>query len=445
MQRYSIPLQPPKSTDLASIMYTSGTTGQPKGVMLSHGNIISAIAGFEAQNTSTSAQIYLSYLPLAHIMERVSHTSLMLTGSTIGFYSGDIRKLREDFHAIRPTQIVGAPRVYQRIYDTITHTVEHGSPIKRWLFHKAFNSKKRAIALGTTTPFWDRLVFSKLSEQVFGGKVDAMVSGSAPLSPKVGEFLRVCFTNRVVEGYGLTETTAGCCIQSDKDVRSGTVGPPNPSLEIKLIDVPAMGYTSEDKPFPRGEICIRGGSISSGYFKNKEKTDEVFDSEGWFHTGDIGRINEDGTLSIIDRAKNIFKLSQGEYVAPEYLETVYTRSTFVAQCFIYGDSLQPFLIAIVIPDEEVLKTWAKKNSVGGDLKDLIKNPQVKKVILEDMIHVAKEAKLNGFEVIKNIHLDTELWSSDNGILTPTLKLKRPECKNKYSTVINTLYDNIQES
>jgi len=206
-----------------------------------------------------------------------------------------------------------------------------------------------------------------------------------------------------------------------------------------------MGYTSEDKPFPRGEICIRGGSVSSGYFKNKEKTDEVFDSEGWFHTGDIGRINEDGTLSIIDRAKNIFKLSQGEYVAPEYLETVYTRSTFVAQCFIYGDSLQPFLIAIVIPDEEVLKTWAKKNSVEGDLKDLIKNPQVKKVILEDMIHVAKEAKLNGFEVIKNIHLDTELWSSDNGILTPTLKLKIPECKNKYSTVINTLYDNIQES
>jgi len=279
-------------------------------------------------------------------------------------------------------------------------------------------------------------------KRFFGGRVTVCVSGSAPLSPKVQEFLRICIAPKIIEGYGLTETTAGCTIQAEPDVRSGTVGPPLPSLEFKLKDVPEMGYTSEDKPYPRGEILIRGGSVSKGYYKNQQKTDEVFDSEGWFHSGDVGRVNEDGTLSVIDRAKNIFKLSLGEYVAPEYLENVYTRSTFVAQCFVYGDSLQPSLIAVVIPDEEFLAGWSKKNGINGTFKELLKKPEVKKAILDDMIKVGKEAKLLPYELIRDIHLDSELFSLDNNILTPTMKLKRPECKSKYISHLNEMYEKL---
>jgi len=307
------------------------------------------------------------------------------------------------------------------------------------LFQTAYEAKRRAVAQGKTTPFWDSLIFSKIHQQVFGGRVDGIVSGSAPLSPKVAEFLRVCFTTKVVEGYGLTETTAGCCMGSTKDMRCGTVGPPLCSLEFKLTDVPSMGYSSDDKPYPRGEICIRGNCISPGYYKNKEKTDEVFDKDGWFHTGDIGRLNEDGTLSIIDRAKNIFKLSQGEYVAPEYLENVYSRAPFVAQCFVHGESSQAYVVAVVIPDEETVKIWAKKNNVEGTIKDWIKKPELKEAILQDMQKIAKEAKLLGYEVVKDIYLDSELWSSENGILTPTMKLKRPECKGKYLSQLNKMY------
>jgi len=322
------------------------------------------------------------------------------------------------------------------------NSIEQGSFFKRWLFKKGYEAKRRALARGQKTPIWDSLIFNGINEVVFGGRVTTIVSGSAPLSSKVQEFLRICFGCRCVEGYGATETTSGCCMQSDLDIRSGSVGPPIACVEIKLVDIPHMGYTSDisiNNPFPRGEVCVRGGCVSPGYFKNKEKTDEVFDKDGWYHTGDIGQINKNGTLTIIDRAKNIFKLSQGEYVAPEFLEAIYLRSTFVAQCFIYGDSLQPFLVAVVVPDEETVKAWAKGNSIQGTFKELCDNPDLKEIILKDMTRVGKEAKLNGFEFIKSIHLEHTLWSLENGILTPTMKLKRHECKVKYLQNINDLY------
>jgi len=280
--------------------------------------------------------------------------------------------------------------------------------------------------------------------KVFGGRVESIVSGSAPLSSKVHEFLRVCFAYKVREGYGLTETTAGCCIQDGRDSKTGQVGPPSPSVEINLIDVPEMNYTSKDKPCPRGEICIRGPIVTPGYYKNPEKTKEAF-IDGWLHTGDVGRINEDGTVSIIDRKKNIFKLSQGEYIAPEYLENIFCRSSFVAQCFVFGDSYQAQLVAVIIPDEEKLLNWAKKNNISGDFKSLCSNPRVKELILENMTKVGKESKLNGFEFVKDIHLDFELWTNENGILTPTLKLKRNDCYERYKKYIELMYDNLRNA
>lgn len=431
---------PPKPEDLCTIMYTSGTTGEPKGVMLTHRNVIATTAGFQALNPRDGRHdVYLSYLPLAHIMERAAQCNLTYHGSTIGFFSGDIRNLRDDFVALRPTQIVGAPRVYQRVYDNVMSKVEQSPALKKWLFYRAYAAKKKALNEGKTTPLWDKLVFSNLNQQVFGGRADTFISGSAPLSPKVAEFMRVCFSPTVVEGYGMTESTAGCCMQKEEDMQCGTVGPPLPSVELKLVDVPEMNYTSKDQPCPRGELCIRGPGVSQGYYRKPDKTAETWDSDGWLHTGDIARLNADGTLSIIDRAKNIFKLSVGEYVAPEYLENIYSRSPFVAQCLVYGDSFQPVLVSVVVPDQEYIMQYAKQNGIKGGFKQLCEDPAIINATLADMTRVASEAKVNGYEKVKKIHLDSELWSPENNILTPTLKLKRIACKEKYIRQIESMY------
>jgi len=361
-------------------------------------------------------------------------------GGKIGFFSGDVRKLIEDFQALKPTVVVGAPRVYQKIYDRVMHAVNHSGRIKKILFKTAYEAKRRAISEGQTTPIWDYLVFNKLKQQIFGGRVEIFVSGSAPLSATVAEFLRICFAPVVVEGYGLTETTAACNFQLREDTQTGIVGPPLPNVEIKLIDVPEMKYTSNDKPYPRGEIAIRGAIVTDGYFKEPEKTKEVF-KDGWFLSGDVGRVNADGTVSIIDRKKNIFKIALGEYIAPEYLEAVYHRSSYVAQCFVYGDSYQAQLVGVVVPDEEVLQKWAAAAGIKADFKTLCSKAEVNELILKDLERVGKEAKLNSYELLKAIYLDHVLWTIDD-VLTPTMKHKRMDCKQKYQPQINALYEKL---
>jgi len=453
----TVKLADPQPDDLATIMYTSGTTGEPKGVMITHRNFISVLAGFLTLENSdmyledggsearhNNELKYLSYLPLAHIMERVGLHSIAYFGGTIGFYSGDIKNLVADFTALKPHYVVGAPRIYQKIAGGIKAEVEKGGALKQWLFQKAYEDKKKALQEGRTTPFWDKLIFNKIRDSIFGPNVNRMTSGSAPLGEALHDFLRIVFSVNVTEGYGLTETTAGCCYQSVKCMTPGRVGPPVGSCEIKLVDVPEMGYTSKDQPCPRGEICLRGPSVFVGYYKNPQKTKEVIDENGWFHTEDIGRLNEDNTFSIIDRKKNLFKLSFGEYVAPEFLEAVYGRSSFVAQCFVYGDSFESSLVGVIVPDAEVAKVWFAKNSAlfpnqQFDFATVCKSPEFKKEILNDLTRVGKEAKLLSYELLKDIHLEHELWTLQNNILTATYKLKRRECKAKYEKEIMDMY------
>lgn len=204
-----------------------------------------------------------------------------------------------------------------------------------------------------------------------------------------------------------------------------------------------MNYLTTDKPCPRGEICIRGPPVSSGYFKEPEKTKEVF-KDGWLHSGDIGKINEDGTLSVIDRAKNIFKLSQGEYIAPENLENVYCRNRYVAQIFVFGNSLESQLVAVVVPDQENLTQWAKGEGIIGDFKTICKDARSKIFMLKQLTQTAQQNKLIKYEYVNNLHLEPELWTSENGILTPTMKLKRFETKQKYESILNNLYDELHK-
>jgi len=288
------------------------------------------------------------------------------------------------------------------------------------------------------------LVFGTVKARL-GGRVKGIITGSAPISPEVLDFLRIAFVCEVHEAYGQTESCAGSSLTLTGDYESGNVGVPFPCNEIKLVDIPEMNYTSLDKPYPRGEICFRGHNIFLGYYNNPEKTAEALDKDGWLHSGDIGLWDEKGRLKIIDRKKNIFKLAQGEYIAPEKIENVYQKSKYVAQAFVYGDSLKSFLVAVIVPDEEVLGPWVQANGgAGSNLAEWIQDPKVKEIILADMIKVGKELGLKSFEQVKDIFLTATVFSVENNLLTPTFKLKRPQAKEFFLTEINQIIEVVQK-
>ncbi|KAL8130477.1 hypothetical protein V2J09_019632 [Rumex salicifolius] len=437
---------PPSPDDIATICYTSGTTGTPKGVVLTHGNLIANVAGMSLIASFYPTDVYISYLPLAHIYERANQIACAHYGVAVGFYQGDNLKLMDDLVALRPTLFCSVPRLYNRIYAGIIKAVQSSGGLRERLFNIAFNSKKQALLNGQNpSPVWDKLVFNKIKAKI-GGRVRLLCSGASPISPDVLEFLKVCFGCPVVEGYGMTETS--CVISSMEldDLMSGHVGAPNPACEIKLVDVPEMNYSSEDQLYPRGEICVRGPIIFRGYFKDEVQTRETIDEEGWLHTGDIGLWLPGGRLKIIDRKKNIFKLAQGEYIAPEKIENVYAKCKFVVQCFVYGDSFNSCLVAIVCVDPDVLKEWAA--SVGlkhEDVGQLCRDPRARSAVLADMDTLGKEAGLRGFEFAKSVTLIPEPLTVESGLLTPTLKVKRPQAKEYFAKAISEMYAEISKA
>jgi len=436
---------PPSGKDLATICYTSGTTGTPKGAMVTHEGMMSDIIGGTLHSIKFMPNdTYLSYLPLAHMYERLMiHTGLAV-GLSCGFFRGEVLLLLEDLAVYQPTVFAGVPRLYNRIYDKILAGVNESGFLKRGLFNWALSSKLSNLeSYGTVESSWD-FAFKKIREAL-GGRVRTMATGSAPISDRVMQFLRVGFSCSVLEGYGQTET-AGCatCTVVDDQKSLGHVGVPIPSCEIKLVDVPEMNYTSNDvvngKKVERGEICFRGPIVTKGYYKMPEKTAETIDSDGWLHSGDIGMWLPDGYLKIIDRKKNIFKLSQGEYVAPEKIENVYTTSRYIAQAFVYGNSLKPNLVAILVPDEETILPWCKEKGVKArTLAEACQSRAVRDIIRKELVNSADEMKLHGFERAREFTLYNELFSVDNGILTPTFKLKRPIAKKMFASDIERMY------
>ncbi|XP_071729803.1 long chain acyl-CoA synthetase 7, peroxisomal-like [Rutidosis leptorrhynchoides] len=434
------PFCPPKAKDIATICYTSGTTGTPKGVVLTHENLISSVAAMSLKIRFYSSDIYISYLPLAHIYERANQIMTVYCGVAVGFYQGDNLKLMDDLAALRPTIFCSVPRLYNRIYSGIINAVNTSGGLKQRLFNVAYSSKKQAIMNGRKpSAVWDKLVFNKIKAKL-GGRVRFLGSGASPLSSDIMDFLKICFGCSVIEGYGMTETSCVITIMDDGDNLSGHVGSPNPGCEVKLADVPEMNYTSDDQPHPRGEICVRGPIVFQGYYKDEVQTREVIDDEDWLHTGDIGMWIPGGRLKIIDRKKNIFKLAQGEYIAPDKIENVYAKCKFVAQSFIYGDSLNSCLVAIISVDPDVMKDWAASEGIKyDDLGQLCKDPRAKAAVLSEMDAVAKEAQLRGFEFAKAVTLVAEPFSVENDLLTPTFKVKRPQAKAYFAKEISNMY------
>ncbi|XP_038006002.1 long-chain-fatty-acid--CoA ligase 6 isoform X1 [Motacilla alba alba] len=478
---------PPRPEDLSIVCFTSGTTGNPKGAMLTHGNVVADFSGFlkvtekvifprqddvlisflplahmferviqvrnlpeltrprgapcvffQSQWSPTCEDVHISYLPLAHMFERMVQSVVYCHGGRIGFFQGDIRLLSDDMKALRPTIFPVVPRLLNRMYDKIFSQAD--TSLKRWILEFAARRKKAEVRNGIirNDSLWDKLFFNKIQASL-GGCVRMIVTGAAPASPTVLGFLRAALGCQVYEGYGQTECTAGCTFTTPGDWTSGHVGAPLPCNLIRLKDVEELNYFASKG---EGEICVKGPNVFKGYLKDEERTAEALDQEGWLHTGDIGKWLPNGTLKIIDRKKHIFKLAQGEYIAPEKIENIYIRSDPVAQIYVHGDSLQAFLVGIVVPDSEVMPGWAKKRGFEGTYAELCKNKELQQAIMEDMVRLGKESGLHSFEQVKAIYIHSDMFSVQNGLLTPTLKAKRPELRDYFKKQIEELYSSI---
>ncbi|XP_076067495.1 long-chain-fatty-acid--CoA ligase 5 [Oratosquilla oratoria] len=430
---------PPTPEDLCTICYTSGTTGHPKGVMLTHENVVadvSAVLLQMAEHKPHKSDIMISFLPLAHMLERCCEVGVYMAGGAVGFFSGDIRNLPDDYKALRPTITPTVPRLLNRVYDKVMSNIS-GSSFKKFLLRLALASKRSDLERGVVrkNSMWDKVVFGKVQEGM-GGNLRLVVVGSAPLAGNVLTFVRCALGCVVMEGYGQTECVAPATLTVQGDYHPDHVGPPIACNAIKLCDVPDMDYFAAQG---QGEVCIKGANVFQGYFREPERTRETMDSLGWLHTGDIGQWLPNGTLKIIDRKKHIFKLSQGEYIAPEKVENIYVRSPYVAQVFVHGESLKSCVVAVVVPEVDTVKAWAKEQGIPGTLSVLCNEDAVKQLIFQDITRLGREAGLKSFEQVKDIYLHPDPFSVQNGLLTPTLKAKRPQLRKYFHPQLDDLY------
>ncbi|OMH79216.1 Long chain acyl-CoA synthetase 7, peroxisomal [Zancudomyces culisetae] len=457
-RQHPIPHFPPKLDDIYTLCYTSGTTGNPKGAVSSHRNYGFACLASSANMMENQSLIpvLLSYLPLAHCYGRNVENAILFSGGEIGYFCGDIAAIMDDCRMLQPTHFPGVPRLLNRIYDFITSKTIHAPGLVGKVSRQAVEEKIQNLqeGKGVEHEFWDTVLFNK-TKAVVSSRLTTMGSGSAPLEPHVNNFLRIALIVNLTQGYGLTETAAYCIGQTQGTITADDIGAPKPGCEARLRDVPEMEYFVTDKPCPRGELLIRGKNVFVGYFKDEEKTKEALIGDGWFATGDIASFNEDGSVSIIDRKKNIFKLSQGEYVAPEKIENILSKHRLVAQSFVHGYSTKNCVVGVLVPDEEAFVPWArsvlsekdsgytKEDVAKMDFKELVQNSAVNKRFLATMENHAKQSKLQGFEVLKAIYLEHVLFDMDtNQLLTPTMKLKRFDAAKYYKSIIDELYQSV---
>ncbi|KAJ3676054.1 hypothetical protein LUZ60_003466 [Juncus effusus] len=451
-REYKSKPNPPKPQDLCTIMYTSGTSGTPKGVMLTHESLACYVRGvdrFMAQfdDKMTVDDVFFSFLPLAHILDRMIEEYFFHSGASVGYYQGDLNAIKDDLMELKPTLLVGVPRVYERIHEGIQKVLSELRPLRRLIFNALYRHKLSWMEAGYShklaSPLADFLAFRKVKARL-GGRIRLLITGSAPMSEEIEEFLRVTSCAYFVQGYGMTETCGLISVCSPDDLCFiGTVGGPSTFTEIRLEEVPEMGYHPLENP-SRGEICVRGKTLFSGYYKNPELTKEVI-VDGWFHTGDIGEMSPKGILKIIDRKKNIFKLSQGEYVASEYLEKVHGTCPIVEDIWIYGDSYRSMLVAVVVPHKGHAMKWAELNAqkFEGSFSEICALDDLKGYILQELRAVAEKNKLKGFEMIRGVIVEPVPFDVERELVTPTMKKKRPQLKNYYQDEIDKLYKRLE--
>ncbi|XP_048336123.2 long chain acyl-CoA synthetase 1 isoform X2 [Ziziphus jujuba] len=440
---------PPQAYNVCTIMYTSGTSGNPKGVVLTHETIAFTVRGIDLfleqfEDKMTGDDVYLSFLPLAHILDRMIEEYFFHNGASVGYYHGDLNALGDDLMELKPTLFAGVPRVFERVYEGIKKALQELNPRRRKIFDILYKYKLAWMNMGYknkyASPLADLLAFRKIKARL-GGRVRLIISGGAPLSSEIEEFLRVTCCAFVVQGYGLTETCGPTTLgYPDEMSMVGAVGTVAVYNEMRLEEVPEMNYNPLGNP-PCGEICIKGKSTFTEYYKNPELTKEAI-KDGWFHTGDIGQMLPNGTIKIIDRKKNLIKLSQGEYIALEYLENVYGITPIVEDIWVYGNSFKSSLVAVVVPHEENTKRWAYLNGFVGSLSEHCALQQLNSYILSELKLTAERNKLRGFENIRAIILEPRPFDMERDLITATMKKKRNQLLKYYQDQIDELYSNL---
>ena len=417
--------------DLATLLYTSGTTGPPKGVMLTHDNICSNVRACVDTLRVSEDDTCLALLPLSHILERMVDYYFLHVGVTI-VYAESIDAFAQNLQEVRPTIVAAVPRVYEKVYARVLENAHTGGAVKRGIFQWAKRVGERwaahrlagigvPLGLKLTHAIADRLVFSKLRART-GGRIKLFVSGSAPLSAEIGRFFYSAGLP-VIEGYGLTETSPVLTLNPLARPKFGTVGKAIPGVQIKIAG--------------DGEILAKGPNIMQGYYNKPTETREAIDADGWFHTGDIGELDADGYLKITDRKKDLLKTAGGKYIAPQPIENTVRLNKFVASAVVLGDQ-RKFPIILIVPNLDQLERWAKeRNLTYASPAELIRLPDVQAKMEREVMGGLRD--LAKFEMPKKVVLIERDFTIESGELTPSLKVKRRQVEKNYKDLIDRVY------
>ncbi|MBI4548448.1 MAG: long-chain fatty acid--CoA ligase [Ignavibacteriae bacterium] len=425
-----------KPDDLLTLIYTSGTTGNPKGVMLTHKNLVSNMKASIECIPFVREDTLLSFLPLSHSYERMAgYYTAMSSGATIA-YAESIETVRENLLEVQPTVVTTVPRLFERMYNRMMKQIGSAPPLRQKIFHWAVGVGRRFAKARKrrTTPFFlrlqhrlaDKLVFSKIKERT-GGRMKYFVSGGAALSRELGEFFDAVGI-QILEGYGMTESSPVISVNRLDDYKFGTVGKPIPGVEVRI---------AED-----GEILARGPNVMKGYWNNQQATDEIIDKEGWLHTGDIGMFDHDGFLVITDRKKHLFVSSGGKNIAPQPIENLFLQCKYIDQFVLIGDG-RMYCTALIVPDFDMLKEYAESEhiSYNGSEEQLLSMPEINKFFEEEIGRIQKD--LSQYERVRKFTLLGKPLTIENGEITPTLKVRRKVVEEKFKSIIDKMYEGIR--
>jgi long-chain acyl-CoA synthetase len=423
-----------KPEDLLTLIYTSGTTGNPKGVMLTHENLVSNIKAAAQVIDFGSDDIMLSFLPLSHSFERMAgYYTGMACGVTIA-YAESVETVRDNMLEVRPTIVTTVPRLFERIHSRVMKQMDASSPVKKKIFHWAISvgrafaeAKKRGgagLSLRLRHAVADRLVYSKLRERT-GGRMRFFVSGGAALGKEFGEFFEAAGII-IIEGYGLTESSPVISVNHLDNYKFGSVGPAVPGVEVRIAS--------------DGEILARGRNIMKGYWNNPEATRQAVDEEGWLHTGDIGFLDPEGFIHITDRKKHLFVSSGGTNIAPQPIENLFLSSKYIEQFMLIGDR-RMFLTALIVPDFEALREFADSRNIRySSDADLARDPLINELMDKEINQIQRD--LANYERVRRFTLLEKQFSIEEGELTPTQKIRRKVIEERYSSIIDVMYEGI---
>ncbi|PNY28678.1 Long-chain-fatty-acid-CoA ligase 1 [Tolypocladium capitatum] len=420
--------EPAKATDLYCVMYTSGSTGLPKGACITHEALVAGVTGLYTcvGECVSDKECVLAYLPLAHIFEMVLENIVLFVGGTLGYGNprtladSSVKNCAGDMRELRPTVMVGVPQIWETVKKGVMAKLDTSGPVLRSLFwgalsYKGFMSRNRLPLAG----IFDGIVFGKVREMT-GGRLRFTMNGASGISDGTKNFLSLVLAP-MLSGYGLTETCANGALGCPLEYSPNAIGPVPAAVDVKLVSIPDLGY-SADSEIPQGEIWLKGLPILREYYGNPEETAKALTPDGWFKTGDIGEFDADGHLRVIDRVKNLVKMQGGEYIALEKVESVYRGSQTVINVMVFADADCSRPIAIIAPNEKVLAEKAKE--LGVDEHSMHHDPKVRDAVLKDLQLTGKRAGLSSMEIVAGVVITDEEWTPPSGLVTATQKLNR---------------------